>query len=572
MHTAADCQPGSLPDSVCRGRLRRALRVRSKHDCDDGALQLVHCRNVCEALRGMVEGDEGSEAWQTCCRVEFGLVEPCLPPRLGAPSGDLSFRAAWTAWRREFSDFYNNPEDAQVLQRSARTWAELNRWLRANAPPIASSLAPGLSRIEVAELDPMARLPAAVRAIYRIHNGQPITNSDHGVRPTPLVLDPHSQQVHSAWNGIFGGYIFYDHVVNLRMPPLEEAIKFGRQCAQKFAEVSFSEDQPDVPLAFAVSLITRMGRPSRMYILHNKTGSLYLPRNDGTLLRCVNPAGAMTPDGAVIHHQPTDAHAHKTCGGTEGAEGAKGAKDTDQQSSTAEQRAGLCDGALRWLEAYVSQLTRGNYAVAPYLKDELEWGGRAVGISLYPRQAPMCAVCITRNIRIEASAMFVPEKSSKGSFFFSYRMRMSLVGEGSTESTRSAQLITRHLVFNQGPGREPVVVDGEAVIGEFPHLIVGGSYVGGQDFEYAGKQYVTEYCYASCTEMPTAQGSLSGSFRFLPGCIATPTGRCFMHFSLPPPLSRARSLCFCVRMCVFAGVRACVSVCGRGMVVRFTAC
>ena len=121
--------------------------------------------------------------------------------------------------------------------------------------------------------------------------------------------------------------------------------------------------------------------------------------------------------------------------------------------------------------------------------------------------------------------------NGKGKFFFSYRMLMSLVDaeeDPATDSSpsNSAQLITRHLVFDQGPGLEPVVVDGEAVIGEFPHLLAGGSFAGGEDFEYAGKRCVSVYSYASCTEMPTAHGSLSGSFRFIPGSIDSPTGMC----------------------------------------------
>jgi len=472
--------------------------------------QLVQCRAASAALKASVEGDVGNEAWRAACSAEFGLTEPCLPPRLCAPGAhdsDLSFRSAWGAWRREFSDFYDSPEDTELLRRCARCWNELKRWLRKHAPPIAASLAPGLSRSEVAALDPAARLPAAVRAIYRMHNGQPMSEGDHGIRPTPLLLDPHSEEVHAAWNGLFGGYIFYEHVVNLRMPPLEHAIKFGKQCSNMFARCMPSQERPDFPLAFGVSLMTGMGTASKMYMLHNHTGKLYVPRGDGSLMCCDEPASA----GARF---------------VGGESSGQGAAAQDPASAPSAPGAPLRDGALRWLEAYAAQLARNNFAVSPYLKDEFDWGSWAVGISLYPRLAPACAASVTRNVRIEASALFVPEKSRDGSLFFSYCMRMSIVGEGPPDSGGKAQLITRHLVFDQGPGREPVVVDGEAVIGEFPHLIAGGSYTGGQEYEYAGKHYVTEYFYASCTHMPTEKGSLSGSFRFVPGSIASPSGRC----------------------------------------------
>jgi cell wall assembly regulator SMI1 len=118
-------------------------------------------------------------------------------------------------WRREFSaDFYNTPENILLLQRAARCWGELKAWLKENAPPIALSLAPGLSRAEMQVLDPDGKLPVSARAIYRIHNGQL-------PEAAPLVIDSEEAR-ENIWNGLFGGYKFYEHIVNMRMPQLAQ--------------------------------------------------------------------------------------------------------------------------------------------------------------------------------------------------------------------------------------------------------------------------------------------------------------------------------------------------------------
>ena len=444
-----------------------------------------------------------------CCSrsQEFGLEEPLSPPRLGA-ARCVSFRAAWLSWRREFAEFHTTRADATLFARCARSWGELRRWLRANAQPIADSLAPGLSREDMAATidssrgcpdHPSARLPLAARALYRIHNGQMR-------EAAPLVLDSHSEDVSNVWNGIFGGYIFYDHIINLRMPGLKDGLEIAQRdkSRQKWVADSGSKERavggvvarsPDLPVAFAVSLATQMGRPLKSYILHNDTGHLYVPRQDRVML-CCTPPSLVRVSGGV------------------GGDG--GAQDADQR-----------DGVVLWLEAFVASVTKGNYAVAPFLKEPLPWGGHAVGINVYPRAPPVSAVAVTNMIRIHASALFVPEKSTKGEYFFSYCMRMSLVGEGPEGSGGEAQLLSRHLVFDQGPDMETLIVDGEAVVGEYPHLVRGGGFQGGETYSYAGRTVAVEYVYASCTHIPGPRGSLMGSFKFVPGSIEDAKGAPF---------------------------------------------
>jgi F-box protein 3 len=241
---------------------------------------------------------------------------------------------------------------------------------------------------------------------------------------------------------------------------------------------------PTQPVTLALSLKTSV-RPAKAYVLHNDNGGVYVPREDLYMVPC-HPADK---EGAAVKQ----------------------------------------DGIMRWLEAYAASLLRGHFAVVPFLSQPLPWGGHPVGINLYPRDSPMCAVAVTHDVRILASAMYVPEKSRKGQYFFTYCMRMSMVGNGPPAHGASgkAQLLSRHLVFDQGQGQEPLIVDGEGVIGEYPLLFKDGSFQGGEPYTYAGKEAPAEYTYASCTHIPQRRGSMMGSFKFVPGSLEKPTGAPF---------------------------------------------
>jgi hypothetical protein len=288
-------------------------------------MQLLRCSQVCTSLRKIIESNECDDNWRTCCREEFGLHEPSAPPRLGSQL-QSTFRAAWLAWWREFSDFSGTPGDEVILHRAARAWAELRRWLRVNAPPVADSLAPGLSRDEYDALDPDGKLPVCARAIYRIHDGQL-------PECAPSVLDMHSPNVRGVWNGLFGGYIFYEHIINIRMLSLQEGILSGKRASRFLwtADTGSKERSadgvvagpPEMPVIFSRSLQTRMNGPSKSYVLHSETGNLYVARQDRIMLCCTPPTLGVCvcvcarAKEQLIRHQAwmheCCAHAHMLC-------------------------------------------------------------------------------------------------------------------------------------------------------------------------------------------------------------------------------------------------------------------
>ena len=99
----------------------------------------------------------------------------------------------------------------------------------------------------------------------------------------------------------------------------------------------------------------------------------------------------------------------------------------------------------------------------------------------------------TRGIRIQVKSTYLPERSSPrdGQYLFSYHIRISNVGEETT------QLISREWIITSAEG-EVERVKGPGVVGEQPVLPPGGS------FEY------TSYC-----PLKTAVGSMHGTYQMV---------------------------------------------------------
>jgi len=107
---------------------------------------------------------------------------------------------------------------------------------------------------------------------------------------------------------------------------------------------------------------------------------------------------------------------------------------------------------------------------------------------------------VTRGIRIEVLAQYVPERSepSENHWFFAYRIRVSNEGE------ETAQLVSRHWVITDANGHVEEV-RGPGVVGEQPVLVPG------QSFEY------TSFC-----PLPTPFGTMQGTYQ-----MVTPAGTRF---------------------------------------------
>jgi ApaG protein len=100
---------------------------------------------------------------------------------------------------------------------------------------------------------------------------------------------------------------------------------------------------------------------------------------------------------------------------------------------------------------------------------------------------------VTRGIRVNVLAQYVPERSDPGEnhWFFAYRIRIS------NESEETTQLVSRHWVITDAEGHVEEV-RGPGVVGEQPILTPG------QSFEY------TSFC-----PLPTPFGTMQGTYQMV---------------------------------------------------------
>lgn len=346
--------------------------------------------------------------WKAVCFRELGLTKPENPPPLHEKAKlCANFREAWRAWRTEYAEFFQSTEQATVIRRAARCWNSIKGWLDEHAPQIAATLAPGVSKEEAAALtqlpDGEGSNSLELRALYRVHNGQ---------RPE---LVPRTYDTASAgnWDGLLGGYSFYQHIINTRMMTLSEGIRLAQQLPGR--------DRASRSVVVAHSLILGRDAPEKLYSYSFKDAAL-------SLQQASQPRGSYVP--------PTT-------------------------------------GLLDWFEEYASLLSTDTFRIAPVL--ELPQTTGEPGINLYPITPPRFGEAVTHGVCVRAGSLFIPELSRPSEYWFSYSMRMHIPESSSSAAPPAGcQLLSRHLIFDKGVrGVPPQIVDGEAVIGMHPLLKVG---------------------------------------------------------------------------------------------------
>jgi len=160
-------------------------------------------------------------------------------------------------------------------------------------------------------------------------------------------------------------------------------------------------------------------------------------------------------------------------------------------------------GLIGWLEEFTERLETGVFSI-----EEIYPSSPAkVGVCLFPRRPPLMSVAVTHAIRVEASAVFVPEHSYERSFMYTYSIRFM----ATEQLTQECQLVSRHWIIKDG-NQEPEHVRGDGVIGEFPFITPGN---------------FTPFIYQSRTSMRNKNGTMKGDFQFVPGRIQNPQGPIF---------------------------------------------
>jgi F-box protein 3 len=92
----------------------------------------------------------------------------------------------------------------------------LRGWMQENFCEVAESLAPGASQQELAETERIlhCNFPPAVHLLYRLCNGQEIPESDADEDESTSDLQNNV--------GLFGGYSFSHHFVNVHLLSLHQ--------------------------------------------------------------------------------------------------------------------------------------------------------------------------------------------------------------------------------------------------------------------------------------------------------------------------------------------------------------
>ena len=193
-----------------------------------------------------------------------------------------------------------------------------------------------------------------------------------------------------------------------------------------------------------------------------------------------------------------------------------------------------CD-VIEWLDIYASRLEQGVYECDEIIPSRYApFDTRS--ILLYPSIADSTgrtSRAVTRGIEVVASGVDAVERP--GMFIYSIRIRLLQPGEDGymTPSERgftTCQLRSRHWIISQGDDGEPEHVRGDGVVGMYPLLKEGGYdlYEGqtAATAQEAGTDCEGKFSYQSATEA-SEDGTLEGSLLFVPGSLASPTGKEF---------------------------------------------
>ena len=182
MDDDVDAPPGaSIISGECLGNVFKHLPPAT----------LASCMCVNKHWRDFLKHDDA--IWQLQCQNIYGITLGATP--VGLDQQPLpSYRAACAQWH-PFCKQYGN-----FALRAIHAWQQIHSWLDLHAPEILASLRPGATEAELdeAERTLKVRFPAALRVLYRIHDGQDL-EFDRRIDNLRPIIGP------SVFHGLFGG-------------------------------------------------------------------------------------------------------------------------------------------------------------------------------------------------------------------------------------------------------------------------------------------------------------------------------------------------------------------------------
>lgn len=150
-----------------------------------------------------------------------------------------------------------------LVIRVKKCWDSLKSWLGSNFPEVLTTLRKGASEDELNKLekDLKVNLPHPTRLLYRLHDGQEVSDK---------LL------------GLIGGYSMYDHLVNVNILSLKNVLKASRSIIKV---LGFSDTSKYVVVA--ASLVGN----EKVFCINCANKQLYvgtaLLKEDGDMMPCV---------------------------------------------------------------------------------------------------------------------------------------------------------------------------------------------------------------------------------------------------------------------------------------------
>uniref|UniRef100_A0A7S1Y0Y0 ApaG domain-containing protein n=1 Tax=Phaeomonas parva TaxID=124430 RepID=A0A7S1Y0Y0_9STRA len=437
-----------------------------------GSRDVVALMRCCRQLSATLGGTDA--LWRGLLLRDYGVGDAAeMPPSKRQPedpdfpADNASFRAAWRAWRGAFHGY-----DAALVRRFRTFWAGAREVFGREAPRVLDFLAPGATERKINGLEVALRrhgagrrLPDVLRVHLRFVDGQ-----DRG-----------SGGRHSYAVGLPGAYWFYDQLVVGMLLSSDEMTLFTEQALR--GDSGVQSFRSHCPVVFYAG-----GHRFQMVEDAGEGGAL------GGNVSChvLAPGVAARPS-----HPPSAAG----------------------------------DGLLVWLEQYLWRLRAGvfRFEQAP---PHFDMDARIV--SLFPRpptDSPVPAEAavyldgqvtsrVTRGVRVDCSALMVPEQLAGGETLYAYSIRFEMLADHPSRPARlaQAQLATRHWrikTTDPRTGRQNVEsVDGDGVVGLYPIVSTA-----------ADAEPIT---YQSCsTASDDANTAMGGFFVFVEGTRDAQTGPAF---------------------------------------------
>jgi hypothetical protein len=233
------------------------------------------------------------------------------------------------------------------------------------------------------------------------------------------------------FTGVLGGFSFYSFIINFRLAPLTDALDGALSLATAMVEEKVlagkmkrrsnkrrksTGSTPSNAAADAMQDVTAAANPSAAAPVSASSSAEadIFDETDMLIPFTLSPIGPdqvcffLDSDGRVIRrNQDFEPHV-------------------------------VAPSFIEFMERYVTDLENGNFAFTPRL-----------GINRFPLKDPCGSDTTTNGIRIQVSALYVPEQSSTQQYFFTYHVRITHDGVTPIRAT----LVSRHWVIEDADGK-----------------------------------------------------------------------------------------------------------------------